>query len=120
MRNEDRPDPAHSSGLSPPNSLQIIPSQNPPSNLKTERVTCPTCGNEKSPQDFHKKGDRYESTCKVCSNLRKKRSREAKKRIAERSKRKYRFIQEFEIVFGNEPNRPAVIESLKSLMEELW
>ena len=47
---------------------------------------CPYCKFEKPADDFHKKGDRREHICKLCSNIRKKKIRDEKKR-KERRKR---------------------------------
>jgi len=49
---------------------------------------CPCCKSEKSIFDFHSKGHRHESVCKVCSNARKKSKRVQKKTKERRKKQK--------------------------------
>lgn len=54
----------------------------------SEFKICPCCNKEKSSSDFHSKGNRKESICKVCSNARKKNNRIQKKIKERRRKQK--------------------------------
>jgi predicted sulfurtransferase len=78
---------------------------------------CPCCKTEKSIFDFHSKGHRHESVCKICSNARKKKKRIQRKTKERRKRQKghtlllgdvevvgnltEKVIEEFGSMYGN-------------------
>ncbi|MEK7071206.1 MAG: hypothetical protein AAB966_05330 [Patescibacteria group bacterium] len=84
----------------------------------SEFKTCPLCQIEKSIFDFHSKGTRRESVCKLCSNAAKKNHRIQKKTKERRKRQKgHTLLLSDTVVIGNLNDQ--VIEDFGSIYGNL-